>query len=136
MSEIREFSIREALNMQLRLHETIVVRSMTRHMENRVKSNSLYELRTNDKAKILTDLANLNWISLAQRSLERRFDGLSASLASYILDFPILSQRKMPRCEDSNMALTLLLTLSPRSRPFPESDFVCRFKSSESHRLF
>ena len=59
MGGIREISIREALNMQLRLHETIVVRSMTRHIENRGKSNSLYELRTNDKGKILTDLSGV-----------------------------------------------------------------------------
>ena len=51
MGEIREISIREALIMQLRLHEPIVVRAMTRHTENRVKSISLYELHTNDKAK-------------------------------------------------------------------------------------
>ena len=51
MGEIRETSIREHLIMQLRLHEPLVVRSMTRHIENRVNSISLYELRTNDKAK-------------------------------------------------------------------------------------
>ena len=56
MGEIREISIREVLTMQLRLHEPIVVRSMTRQLKNRVNSISLYGLRTNDKAKILTDL--------------------------------------------------------------------------------
>ena len=60
MGEIRDISIREVLNMQLRLHEPIVVRSMTRQIENRVNSISLYELRTNDKGKILTDLARVN----------------------------------------------------------------------------
>ena len=51
MGEIREISIREALIMQLHLHERLVARSMTRHIENRVNSISLYELRTNDKGK-------------------------------------------------------------------------------------
>ena len=37
--------------MQLHLHERLVARSMTRHIENRVNSISLYELRTNDKGK-------------------------------------------------------------------------------------
>lgn len=51
MGEIREISIREAPTMQLRLHERLVVRSMTRHIENRVNSISLYERRANDKRK-------------------------------------------------------------------------------------
>lgn len=52
---MRKISIREALIMQLHLHEPLVVRSMTRHIDNRVNSISLYGLRTNDKAKILPD---------------------------------------------------------------------------------
>ena len=59
MGEIREISIREVLTTQLHLHEPIVVRSMTRQIKNRVNSISLYGLRTNDKAKILTDLNSL-----------------------------------------------------------------------------